>query len=205
MSIPKLTISFVTAALMTSVLSPASAAPKKEPPPPSGTFQVSEGMNRDFCMIEMRAGGNSKLWPTYWFAHPKGQGTMDTAKGSGSFTILGQGNDIQMLSGSRQGTRVGGNLMTVENYKDKNGNEQKRRIGPSIELKVDVSGGNTADFLIAFNGKKVAAKGTAGIRAAKPTGKGGLDISGSCQTTMKELGLDSTPTPVTISFFAPAR
>lgn len=39
----------------------------------------------------------------------------------------------------------------------------------------------------------------------EPTGKGGIAISGSCRTTLQALGIDSTPTPVTIDFWPPGR
>jgi len=47
------------------------AKPKKVTPPPSGTFQVSEGMNRDYGMIQMTDSSGDK-WPMFWLSHPQG-------------------------------------------------------------------------------------------------------------------------------------
>lgn len=180
-----------------------SAAPKVEAPP-SGSFQVSEAMNKAYSLIEMRD-GTGKWWPMFWLAHPRGTGSIDTAKGTGSFTIVGEGRDVQLFSGSRQEKRIAGKLATEESYKDKDGVDRKRHVGPAIELKVQVTGPGSASVTILFNGKTITTQGTYSVRAAGPTGQGSIDISGTCETTLRTLGLENEDTPVKIAFFAPGR
>ena len=186
----------------------ASAAPKKgkkPAPPPIGTFQVSEGMNRDYGMIEMRADGDSKLWPMFWLSHPKGQGSMDTTKG-GSFTLLGKGEEVQLQAGNGYAKKIGGKFTKTETYKDKKGNPRQRRVGPSIELQVKATSPTAAQVTIVYNGKSIPTAATSfSVGPSKPTGKGGIAISGSCRTTLRDLGIDSTQTPVTIDFWTPGR
>jgi len=118
---------------------------------------------------------------------------------------MGAGKDVQLQSGSRQGVRMGDELTRTEKYKDRKGNARERRAGPDIVLKVDVTSATSANITISYNGKTIKTRGTLGLRAAKPTGKGGVDINGSCKTTKRDLGLDSKAIPVTIGFFTPAR
>lgn len=194
----------MVAAVLALVAGEVCAKPKAAAPPPEGSFQVTEGMNRDYCLIDMRDAAG-KMWPMFWLAHPKGTGSVDTGAGQGTFTIFGSGSDVQFVNGKRQDRRIGGVLVKEETFKDGKGVVQKRRAGPDIQLGVRVTGPGAADVTIAYNGRTVSVPGKLTIKPAAPTGKGSIDLNGSCQTTMRELGLGNDEAIVKIAFFAPGR
>jgi hypothetical protein len=155
-------------------------------------------------MIELRD-GSGKLWPMYWLAHPQGSGTLDAGKGTGSFTLTGAGSDVELIGGSRDEKRIAGNLVVVKTEKGQKGEDLPVRVGPAIELKIELTGvGKPAKVAIGFNGQTVSTEGDVQFAAAA-NGRPGIDIKGSCKTTTRALGLDKTETPVLVKFYAPGR
>jgi len=171
----------------------------------TGTFRVERDMNRDWCVLVMRDRGGD-LWPAFYLCHPEGSGSVD-ASGGGSFTILGGAEDVQLTSGSRQDVRIGGKLSRLETYEDNKGRERSRRVYPELRLAITITGEDSCDATIAYNGETIEVKGSCSIRPSKPTGKG-INVSGRFTTTKGELGLaegDAADHEVTIDFWAPGR
>jgi len=176
----------------------------------AGLYDVSEGMKRDYSVLELRD-ATGELWPMIWLAHPQGKGKvqitdreLDVREVTGEFTLYGAGADAQLIAGSRQEKRIGGALARSEAYTDKRGEVRTRRAGPDIRLKVQLKSATSGVATISFNGKTVKTEATVNIRPASPQGKGGLDIGGSCKTSAGALGLRGSD-PVEVRFRVPGR
>ncbi len=174
----------------------------------SGTFNVSEGMNKDWCVLVLRDMDGDQ-WPAIYLAHPKGKGSLD-ASGGGSFTILGSGSGVQLLaSEQRTGVRLGDEFMKSETYKDDRGRTHQRVRFPDLEVRVKVTSATSCTGSATFNGTSVDLKGACGFRKSKPVGNG-VNIGGHFLTTKEDLGLaaddpEAQKDKVRIEFWAPGR
>jgi len=139
--------------------------------------------------------------------NPKGNATVD-AKGSGTFTILGEGHEVELLEGSRQDKRLGGRFVKSETYTDRKGREKARLLLKDLEVQITLTGPTSANAVIRYNDRTIKVAGSANIRPSKPAGKG-INLAGHFKTTKGTLGLNEGAADqddvVTIEYWAPGR
>ena len=71
---------------------------KKAKPVPQGSFTFSPDMKKNYCLIILRDKTRAR-WPNHYLARPGSEGIIKSS-GSGSFTIVGEGHQVDMIRGT---------------------------------------------------------------------------------------------------------
>ena len=180
---------------------------RKEPEPLTGEYSISEGMDREWCVLVLRD-LSGKKWPSIYRGAPKGTATVD-ASGSGTFVLYGPGHEVQFANGSRQSKRLGGEFVRTVSVTDRKGKTKEKAALSDLVVEVALTSTSSCSGTVRLNDQTVKLDGECTIVPSKPTGKG-INISGRFATTKGALGLDaddpgSQDDEVQIEFWTPAR
>ncbi|MCC5844457.1 MAG: hypothetical protein JJU05_09415 [Verrucomicrobia bacterium] len=161
----------------------------------SGLFQVSDKLRNNDSILFLRD-STAKKWPLQYRANPVGEHVVD-ASGSGRFVLRAEGDRVELGEEGQSGQtrRLAGQDGGGGTY-------------PTLELRIELTGRNTASGEILFGDHRLRREGPVNIRNTRPA-RDGIELSGQFQATKAELGLSDAPTDandvIHIGWWAPGR